>query len=55
MSNRDWWPNQLDLTVLRQHSPSSDPMGEDFNYREEFTSLDVDALKRDVIAVMTAS
>src|SRR3954454_23589801 len=54
-SNRDWWPNQPDLSVLRQHSPKSDPMGRDFDYRAEFASLDVDALKRDVMAVMTDS
>src|SRR3954471_2956168 len=54
-SNRDWWPNQPDLSVLRQHSPRSDPMGGDFDYRAEFASLDVDALKRDVIEVMTNS
>ncbi|MFD9353176.1 catalase/peroxidase HPI [Streptomyces sp. NPDC060031] len=54
-SNRDWWPNQLDLQVLHQHSPRSNPMGEDFTYAEEFATLDVDALKRDVFEVMTAS
>jgi catalase-peroxidase len=43
-SNHDWWPNQLDLDVLRQHSPQSNPMGEEFNYTEEFKTLDVDAL-----------
>ncbi len=55
MSNRDWWPNQLDLSVLHQHSPRSDPMGEDFNYAEEFKTLDVEALKRDIFEVMTTS
>ncbi|HET6835457.1 MAG TPA: hypothetical protein VFH30_16445, partial [Acidimicrobiales bacterium] len=55
MSNQDWWPNQLDLQVLHQHSPQSNPMGEDFNYAEEFKTLDLDALKRDVIEVMTTS
>ena len=55
MSNRDWWPNQLNLQVLHQHSPRSDPMGEEFDYAEAFKSLDVDALKRDVFAVMTTS
>jgi catalase-peroxidase len=54
-TNRDWWPNQLDLSVLHQHSPRSNPMGADFNYAEEFKTLDVDALKQDVIKVMTTS
>ncbi len=54
-SNLDWWPNQLNLQVLGQHSPRSDPMGEDFNYAEEFKSLDVDALKQDIFKVMTTS
>jgi catalase-peroxidase len=54
MSNRDWWPNQPDLQVLH-HSPQANPMGEDFDYREEFKSLDVDALKQDLIQVMTTS
>ncbi|MFD3723103.1 catalase/peroxidase HPI [Streptomyces sp. NPDC058674] len=54
-SNRDWWPNQLDLQVLHQHSPLADPMGESYSYAEEFATLDVDALKRDVFEVMTDS
>ncbi|MEV8311925.1 catalase/peroxidase HPI [Streptomyces flavidovirens] len=54
-TNRDWWPNQLDLQVLHQHSSRSNPMGEDFNYAEEFATLDLDALKQDVFEVMTAS
>ncbi len=54
-TNRDWWPSQLDLSVLRRNSPLSDPMGEDFNYAKEFKSLDVEALKRDLIKVMTTS
>ncbi|MFE5769562.1 catalase/peroxidase HPI [Streptomyces sp. NPDC056485] len=54
-TNRDWWPNQLDLQVLHQHSPVSDPMGEDFDYAKEFASLDADALKRDLFELMTAS
>jgi catalase-peroxidase len=54
-SNRDWWPNQLDLSVLHQHSPLSDPMGGGFNYAEAFKTLDLDALKRDLIEVMTTS
>ncbi|MGZ3749890.1 MAG: catalase/peroxidase HPI [Mucilaginibacter sp.] len=53
--NRDWWPNQLKLGILRQHSPLSDPMGEDFNYAEAFKSLDLEALKRDLHALMTDS
>ena len=54
-TNKDWWPNQLDLSILHQPSPLSDPMGEDFNYAEEFKALDLDALKRDLIAAMTTS
>ncbi|MFF4852090.1 catalase/peroxidase HPI [Streptomyces sp. NPDC001194] len=54
-TNQDWWPNQLDLQVLHQHSPLSDPMGEEFDYAKEFATLDVDALKRDVFEVMTSS
>ncbi|MFC8586392.1 catalase/peroxidase HPI [Streptomyces sp. NPDC057217] len=54
-TNRDWWPNQLDLQVLHQHSSLSDPLGEDFDYAAEFATLDLDALKRDVFEVMTAS
>ncbi|KOX02456.1 catalase/peroxidase HPI [Streptomyces sp. NRRL B-3648] len=54
-TNRDWWPNQLDLQVLHQHSPRANPMDEDFDYAKEFATLDVDALKRDVFEVMTAS
>jgi catalase-peroxidase len=54
-SNVDWWPNQPDLQVLRQHSPRSSPLGEDFNYAEAFKTLDLDALKQDVLDVMTAS
>ena len=54
-TNQDWWPNQLDLKVLHQHSSKANPMGADFNYAEEFASLDVEALKRDVIEVMTTS
>ncbi|MFF0427184.1 catalase/peroxidase HPI [Streptomyces sp. NPDC004520] len=55
MTNRDWWPNQLDLQVLHQHSSLSDPMGEEYDYAKEFAGLDVEALKRDVFAVMTDS
>jgi catalase-peroxidase len=55
MTNRDWWPDQLDLSVLRHGSRLSDPMGEDYDYAEEFKTLDVEALKRDLIEVMTTS
>jgi catalase-peroxidase len=54
-TNQDWWPNQLDLSVLRQHAPASNPLGGDFDYTEEFKKLDVDALKRDIVEVMTTS
>lgn len=54
-SNNDWWPNMLDLKILRQHSSMSDPMGEDFNYAEEFKTLDLDAVKKDIFALMTDS
>jgi catalase-peroxidase len=54
-SNRDWWPNQLNVSVLHQNSPPSDPMGADFDYAAEFQSLDLDAVKRDIGAVMTTS
>jgi catalase-peroxidase len=53
--NRDWWPNQLKLNILRQHSSKSDPMGEDFNYAEAFKSLDLEAVKKDLHALMTDS
>src|SRR5690349_19717616 len=53
--NRDWWPNQLKLNILRQNSPLSNPMGEDFNYAEAFKSLDFEALKKDLHALMTDS
>ncbi|GAB6191232.1 catalase/peroxidase HPI [Desulfocastanea catecholica] len=54
-SNRDWWPNQLQLDMLRQHSSKSNPMGEDFNYAEEFKSLDLNAVKKDLHKLMTDS
>ncbi len=54
-SNRDWWPNQLNLDILRQHSSRSNPMDEDFNYTEEFKSLDFDALKKDLHDLMNDS
>jgi catalase-peroxidase len=55
MSNQDWWPNRLNLKILRQNSPLSDPMGKGFNYAEEFKTLDLDALKKDIEQVMTTS
>ncbi|MGD8444594.1 MAG: catalase/peroxidase HPI [Desulfobacterales bacterium] len=55
MSNRDWWPNQLNLKILHQHSNMSNPMGEAFNYVEEFNKLDLEALKKDLYALMTDS
>ncbi|MCE9557856.1 MAG: catalase/peroxidase HPI [Armatimonadetes bacterium] len=54
-SHRDWWPSQLRLDLLNQHSVKSDPLGSDFNYREEFEKLDYDALKNDLRALMTDS
>ena len=54
-TNRDWWPNQLDLTMLRPNHPASDPMGDDFDYAAEFKSLDLAAVKRDIMATMTDS
>jgi len=54
-TNADWWPNQLRLHILHQHSPKSDPMGEAFNYAEAFNSLDLDAVTRDLTALMTDS
>src|ERR1044072_9420354 len=53
--NRDWWPNQLKVSILRTHSEKSDPMGKDFNYAEAFKSLDLDAVKKDLHALMTDS
>jgi catalase-peroxidase len=53
--NRDWWPNELNLKVLHHHSPQSNPMGEEFNYAEAFNTLDLGALKQDVMELMTAS
>ena len=53
--NQDWWPNQLNLQVLRQHSNLSNPLGEDFNYAEAFKALDYDALKSDIMQLMTQS
>ncbi len=54
-TNQDWWPNQLNLQVLHQHGPHSNPLDEDFDYREAFKRLDVEALKQDVFDVMTTS
>jgi catalase-peroxidase len=54
-TNRDWWPNQLDLSVLHQHSALSDPMDEEFDYAKEFKSLDIDAVIKDLHALMTDS
>jgi hypothetical protein len=51
----DWWPERLDLSVLHHNSPLSNPMGEDFNYADEFKSLDLEALKADLIELMTTS
>jgi catalase-peroxidase len=55
MSNQDWWPNQVNVEVLHQHSPLSNPMGDDFNYAEEFKTLDLKALKQDIVQVLTTS
>jgi catalase-peroxidase len=54
-SNRDWWPNQLNLKILHQHSAMANPMDEDFNYAEEFKKLDLEAVKKDLYALMTDS
>jgi len=54
-TNRDWWPNQLNLKMLHQNSPQGNPMGEEFNYAEEFKKLDLNAVKRDLYALMTDS
>ena len=52
-TNKHWWPNQLNLNILRQHDRKSDPMGEGFDYKKEFEGLDYDALKKDLTALMT--
>ena len=54
-TNRDWWPNQLKLDILHQHSSKSNPMGEGFNYAKEFKSLDLKAVKKDLRELMTKS
>jgi catalase-peroxidase len=53
--NRDWWPNLLKLNILRQHSSRSNPMGEEFNYAEEFRTLNLDAVKKEIVELMTTS
>jgi catalase-peroxidase len=53
--NQDWWPNQIDVSRLHPHSPQSNPLGDDFDYAEEFAKLDVDALKADLVSVLTTS
>ncbi|MDC0935285.1 catalase/peroxidase HPI [Pirellulales bacterium] len=55
LSNADWWPNQLNLKILHQDPPTASPMGEEFNYAEEFKSLDLNAVKEDIFALMTTS
>ncbi|MCL4112927.1 UNVERIFIED_CONTAM: hypothetical protein GTU68_040482 [Idotea baltica] len=55
LGNRDWWPNQLNLQILHQNSPACSPMGDDFNYAEEFKSLDLDAVQKDLDELMTTS
>ena len=54
-SNREWWPNQLNLNILHQHDKKSSPLDTDFNYREAFSKLDYTALKKDLLALMTDS
>src|SRR6516162_4112537 len=54
-TNKDWWPDQLDLSILHANNTVTDPMGKDFNYAEEFKKLDVNALKKDIEQVMTTS
>ena len=55
MSNGDWWPGQLNLDILHQNSRKSNPLGDSFDYAEEFSKLDLDALKKDVMELMTSS
>ena len=54
-TNADWWPNQLNLKTLQQNSPQADPMGKEFNYAEEFKSLDLEAVVKDLHVLMTDS
>ena len=54
-SNKDWWPNQLNLKILHQNTPQSDPMDESFNYADEFKTLDLDAVKKDIVDVLTTT
>jgi catalase-peroxidase len=55
LTNRDWWPNQLDLQVLDKHTSRGTPLGDEFDYAAEFATLDVNALKQDIFDVMTTS
>ena len=55
LANKDWWPNQLNLRILHQHSSLSNPMGSEFNYAKEFKTLNYDALKKDLYELMTDS
>ena len=55
LTNQDWWPDQIDISTLHPHSPQSNPLGDDFDYAAEFAKLDVEALKADMISVMTTS
>nr|WP_240430644.1 catalase/peroxidase HPI [Mycobacterium shigaense] len=55
LTNQDWWPNQVDVSKLHPHSPQANPLGDDFDYAEEFAKLDVEALKADLISVLTTS
>ncbi len=54
-SNQEWWPNRLDLRVLRQHVPAPSPLGDQYDYAREFEALDLDGLRRDIVEVMTTS
>ena len=55
IQNQDWWPNQLNLRILQPNSPAADPMGTDFDYASEFETLDLAAVKQDLVALMTDS
>ncbi|MEX2320175.1 MAG: catalase-peroxidase, partial [Saccharospirillum sp.] len=54
-ANQDWWPNQLNLAILHQHAPKSNPLGEDFNYAEAFKTLDLPTVKKDIEALLKDS